>query len=153
MSRWTFLIGHGNRAKLHAWIERAPLGMIVEFRESKRTTEQNAKLWPMLTDVSLQLTWHGQTYPPEDWKDFFMHQLRGGRWMPAEEGGLVPVGFRTSELTKAEFSDLIEVIYAFGARHGVEWTDPAEKKPPQGPEDHSQRRDAAGPNKPSAAAA
>jgi hypothetical protein len=124
MSRWTFLIYDKTRAKLHAWLAKAPVGMIVEFRENKRTSEQNSKLWPMLTDISLQLTWHGQKYPPEDWKDFLMHQLRGGRWMPAEDGGMVPVGFRTSELTKAEFSDLIEVAYAFGARNGVEWSEP-----------------------------
>lgn len=124
MSKWSFIITEATRAKLHAWIARAPLGMLVEFRENKRTLEQNAKLWPMLTDISLQLTWHGMKYPPEDWKDYLMHQLRGGRWMPAEEGGMVPVGFRTSELTKEEFSGLIEVAYAFGARQGVEWSEP-----------------------------
>ena len=127
MSRWTFVITDQVRAKLHAWIDRAPAGMIVQFLESKRTNEQNRKLWPMLTDISTQLVWHGVKYPPEDWKDYLMHQLRGGRWMPAEEGGMVPVGFRTSELTKAEFSDLIEVIYAFGARNGVEWSEPQAK--------------------------
>jgi hypothetical protein len=116
MSRWTFIISPKVRAKLHAWIDRAPTGMIVEFREAKRSPDQNRKLWPMLTDISQQLAWHGQKYPPEDWKDFLMHQLRGGRWMPAEGGGMVPIGFRTS--------DLIEVIYAFGARHGVVWSDP-----------------------------
>lgn len=124
MSRWTFIVGTDNRAKLHAWLERAPMGMIVQFIESKRTQDQNSKLWPMLTDISTQLLWHGMKYPPEDWKDYLMHQLRGGRWMPAEEGGMVPVGFRTSELTKEEFSGLIEVIYAFGARHDVVWSEP-----------------------------
>lgn len=127
MSRWTFIVTDRIRAKLHAWIDRAPVGMLVEFREAKRTSEQNAKQWPMLTDISQQLLWHGQHYPPEDWKDFLMHQLRGGRWMPAEDGGMVPIGFRTSELTKAEFSDLIEIMYAFGARNGVVWSDPKEQ--------------------------
>lgn len=124
MSRWSFIVTDKVRSKLHAWIDRAPIGMIVEFREAKRTLDQNAKLWPMLTDISQQLVWHGQKYPPEDWKDHLMHQLRGGRWMPAEDGGMVPIGFRTSELSKVEFADLIEVIYAFGARQGVEWSEP-----------------------------
>jgi hypothetical protein len=44
--------------------------------------------------------------------------------MPAEDGGMVPIGFRTSELSKKEFADLIEVVYAFGARQGVEWSEP-----------------------------
>lgn len=127
MSKWSFIVSDKVRTKLHAWIDRAPAGMIVQFIENKRTLEQNSKLWPMLTDISTQLTWHGVKYPPEDWKDYLMHQLRGGRWMPAEEGGMVPVGFRTSELSRAEFSDLIEVVYAFGARHGVEWSDPQQQ--------------------------
>lgn len=124
MSRWTFIVANPIRAKLHALVDRAREGMIIEFREAKRSGDQNAKMWAMLTDLSAQLTWHGQKYPPEDWKDFLMHQLRGGRWMPAEDGGMVPIGFRTSALTKAEFSDLIEVIYAFGSRQGVAWTEP-----------------------------
>lgn len=131
MSRWTFIMSDAKRATILAWVRRAPVGMIVELRESKRTADQNAKQWPMLTEISQQLLWHGQKYPPEDWKDFLMHQLRGGRWMPAEDGGMVPVGFRTSELTKAEFSDLIEVINSFAARNGVTLTEIA--SPPQGP--------------------
>jgi hypothetical protein len=119
MSRWAFIVSEGTRAKLRAWLDRAPTGMRVTFQEAKRTDAQNRLMWPLLTDISEQLEWHGQKYPPEDWKDNLMHQLRGGRWMPAEDGGMVPVGLRTSELSKEEFGDLIEVIYAFGARHGV----------------------------------
>ena len=48
-----------------------------------------------------------------------MHQLGNGRWMPAEDGGMVPIGMRTSDLSKQEFGDLITVIQAFAARNGV----------------------------------
>lgn len=124
MSRWAFVVSDGNRADLRRWLDRAPSGMRVEFKEAKRTQDQNALMWALLTDVARQLTWHGQTYSPDDWKDFLMHQLGRGRWMPAEEGGMVPIGMRTSDLSKAEFGDLIEVIYSFGARNGVEFSDP-----------------------------
>lgn len=129
MSRWSFIVSDRAKPKLHLMLDHAPNGMLVEFREAKRTLDQNAKLWPMLTDISTQLSWHGQKYPPEDWKDFLMHQLRGGRWMPAENGGMVPIGFRTSELSKAEFAELIEVLYAFGARNGVQWSEPDSPEP------------------------
>lgn len=124
MSRWAFVISDANRADMHRWLDRAPAGMRIEFKEARRTQDQNALMWALLTDVSRQLTWHGQTYSPDDWKDFLMHQLGRGRWMPAEEGGMVPIGMRTSDLAKAEFGDLIEVIYSFGARNGVEFSDP-----------------------------
>lgn len=120
MSRWAFVVSRSNLAMLHSWLDRAAaLGMRVTFQEQKRTDAQNRLMWPYLTAISQQLEWHGQKYTPDDWKDFLMHQLGRGRWMPAEEGGMVPIGMRTSDLSKAEFGDLITVIQAFAARQGV----------------------------------
>lgn len=127
MSRWSFIVSKSNLAMLHTWLDRAAaLGMRVEFREPKRSDAQNRLMWPYLTEISQQLTWHGQKYSPDDWKDFLMHQLGRGRWMPAEEGGMVPIGMRTSELSKDEFSDLIVVIQSFAARNGVVLGDEAQ---------------------------
>ena len=89
-----------------------------------RSIPQNDRMWAMLTDISEQLVWCNQLYPPEIWKDFFMHTLRGDLWMPGEKTGKgrrprVPIGHSTSALTKDEMSDLMEVIAAFGSRHGV----------------------------------
>lgn len=122
MSRWTHIVSATTREKIIAWVRKAPVGMRIVFMEAKRTDAQNRLMWPLLTAISEQLVWHGVKYPPEDWKDFLMHQLGNGRWMPAEEAGLVPIGMRTSELSVPEMGDLIEVIYAFGARQGVDFT-------------------------------
>ena len=112
------------KAKAHHWIDRAPWNTRVTFQGPQRTIEQNAKMWAMLTDVSEQLEWFGQKYPPQDWKDYMMHALKRARWMPYEDGGMVPVGMSTSDLSREEASDLIEVIYAFGAAHDVKWSEP-----------------------------
>jgi hypothetical protein len=53
------LNGKRDREKAVDWIARAPAGTIVEFRTSKRTTPQNARMWAMLTALSDQLVWHG----------------------------------------------------------------------------------------------
>lgn len=120
MSRWSFIVTRRNLAELHAWLDRAATkAMRIEFREAKRTDAQNRLMWPYLTAISKQLLWHGQKYTPDDWKDYLMHQLGNGRWMPAEDGGMVPIGMRTSDLSKQEFGDLITVIQAFAARNGV----------------------------------
>lgn len=127
MSRWSFIVTPRNVADLHGWLERASLkAMRITFQEAKRSDAQNRLMWPYLTAISQQLEWHGQKYTPDDWKDYLMHQLGRGRWMPAEEGGMVPIGMRTSELSKAEFGDLITVIQAFAARQGVVLGDEAE---------------------------
>ena len=111
------------REKAMAWIRSAPLGTRLTFQGPTRSLPQNAKMWSMLTELSEQLDWHGRKYGTEDWKDYLMHSLSRGRWMPDEDGGMVPVGMRTSRLSKAEMADLIALMDAFGARHGVVFHD------------------------------
>lgn len=112
------------RAKAKRWIDGLPDWSRIEFKKPRRTTDQNARMWAMLTDVAEQVEWRGMKYSPDDWKDFFMHALKKARWMPAEEGGMVPIGMRTSDLTIDEFRDLIECISEFGARHSVTFNEP-----------------------------
>jgi hypothetical protein len=108
------------RERAISWVRGSPKDTRVTFQEPKRTLDQNALMWLWLTAVATQLDWHGQRYSADDWKDYFMHALRHGRWMPSEEGGMVPIGMRTSDLSKEEMSDLLEVIMEFAARHGIE---------------------------------
>lgn len=109
------------REKAISWIRAAPHDTRVEFKKKRRSNDQNALMWVLLTHLAENLEWHGQKLPAEDWKDFMMHGLRRARWVPAEDGaGMVPIGMRTSDLSSEEMSELIEFIYAFGARHGVD---------------------------------
>lgn len=110
------------RAKAIDWIRRLPDWSRIEFKKPRRSLDQNSKMWAMLTEIATQLTWHGQRYAPDDWKDYFMHALRKARWMPSEEGGMVPIGMHTSDLTTEEFSDLLEIITEFGTRNGVKFS-------------------------------
>lgn len=113
------------RKRAIKWIENVPDGTRVIFQEPKRTTEQSDRMWAMLTEVSTQTTLGGVKYTPDDWKCIFMAQLgHETRFLPRlEGGGFVPVGFRSSELSKSEMSDLMELIAAYGAQHGVAFND------------------------------
>lgn len=108
------------RAKAHAWIDRAPPRTTVEFHAPRRTLPQNARMWAMLSAISDQLIWHGAKWSPEDWKDYFMHSLAGARFMPHDEGGMIPIGRRTSRLDKQDHSLLTALIEEFAATHGVD---------------------------------
>ena len=104
--------------------------MELAVRERRRSISQNAKMWPMLSDVAkqVQLCINGQMVwaQPEDWKDVFTAALRREQRMAQGiDGGLVVLGAHTSKMRKAEFADLIEIIYAFGAEKGVVWSEPA----------------------------
>jgi hypothetical protein len=109
-----------DRRKAAHWANTAPVGSRVEFKAPRRSSDQNALMWVCLTKVAGALEWHGQRYTAEDWKDFFMHALKRARWMPTEEGGMVPIGMRTSDLGKEEMGDLITVIQEFAARHEID---------------------------------
>lgn len=108
-----------SRRKAAAWATNAPQGTRVEFRGPKRSTPQNDRLWLLLTRVSKHLIWHGQKYSEEEWKDYFLHAYRGEKWMPAEDGGMVPVGRSTSNLSRADFSEFMTLIEAFCARQEI----------------------------------
>lgn len=110
------------RDKAHTWIDRVPAGTRVEFKAPRRSIDQNALLWSLLTDIASQVVWYGQKLSAEDWKDVLTASLRKARVVPGiDPGTFVPLGMRTSDMSKAEFSDLIELIYAFGAQQGVKF--------------------------------
>jgi hypothetical protein len=108
--------------KPHLMAERK---LEVTIREARRTTEQNAKLWAMLGEVSAAVDWYGQKLTPEEWKHVFSASLKKQRVVPGLDGGFVVLGLSTSRMSKAELSELIELILAFGAERGVEFQEPA----------------------------
>jgi len=125
MSRAVIVVnGNYDRDRASQWAKSAPSGCIIEFRQSKRTLDQNARLWACLTEIARKVEWHGMKLPADDWKDIFTAALRKHRFVPGlEENTVVPLGMRTSDMTKQEFSDLLELINAFAAEHGVEFQD------------------------------
>lgn len=122
MSRHTIIVrSEADRRRAAHWCTKAPSGMRIEFKEVKRSLPQNDRMWAMLTDISRQLAWHGVRLPPDDWKLIFLDALkRELRMVPNIDGtGFVNLGRSSSDLTKSEFSDLMELIEAFGAKHDV----------------------------------
>lgn len=121
MSRAVIIIDSvAQRQKASNWAMQAPLGTRVEWKAPKRTLPQNDLLWAALTDVAQQVVWHGQKLSPADWKDMFTASLRKARVTPGlDPGSFVLLGLHTSDMTKEEMSDLIELIYAFGAERNV----------------------------------
>ena len=99
--------------------------VVITLGRETRTDEQNNKQWPMLRDISTQVEWFGQKHSPEDWKDILSAAWKGQKLVPGVNGGFVALGVRTSRISKEEFSEYIESIYAFGAERSVVWSDKA----------------------------
>jgi hypothetical protein len=104
-------------------VRAAPQFSRVEIKAQKRTLPQNSLLWLRLTEISLKVEWYGHKLSPDDWKDVFTASLRRARVVPGlDHGSFVPLGMRTSDLSKEEMSDLFELMSAFAAERGVELT-------------------------------
>lgn len=117
----SFILAHpeARRRAIEA-VQNAPDGYAVRISEPTRSLEQNSRLWASLTDVSEQVDWYGKKLAPEDWKHVFTASLKKLEVVPNLDGtGFVALGTSTSRMSKREISDLLEIIYAFGAERGV----------------------------------
>jgi hypothetical protein len=119
------LVGDTQRAYAKRVIDNAPVGYVVKVAAETRRDAQNRKLWPMLADIQKQVPGF-DVFSTEDIKHRFMNSLGTEmRFLPELEGqGMFPVGMKSSTLTVEQFSGLVELIYAFGAKHGVQWSGP-----------------------------
>jgi hypothetical protein len=115
-----------DRERVQAWAAKAPWGTRVTFQEAKRTTDQNARMWAMLTDVARQVKWDGLKLSADDWKLIFMAALKQElRMVRNLDGtGFVQLGRSSSSLSVGEMADLMDLIAAFGAREGVTFAEP-----------------------------
>lgn len=107
-----------------------PSGWFVTIEPPRRSLDQNAALHAALTDIAEQVEWHGKKLDRDVWK-----RLCTAAWLrehnehpeliPALDGKGFDVIFeKTSKLTVAQMSELLEWIYAFGTQNGVKFNIP-----------------------------
>ena len=131
VKRTVFLIGHQQRRTAHEYIDAAEPGDVMTIKPPTRNLEQNARMWAMLGDVSKQVDWYGKKLSSDAWKCVFSASLKKQDVVPGLHGDFVVIGQSTSQMSVRDMSDLIELMFAFGAEHQVQWGDPAAHKPKQ----------------------
>lgn len=104
-------------------VMEAPQGFVVVIGEETRSQEQNRLMWPLIQDMQNQLP-DMAAFSADDVKLRFLHSLgQELRFLPNLEGtGLFPVGQRSSTLSKSQFSALLDLMFEYGGRNGVEWS-------------------------------
>lgn len=123
MKKTLTITGDLARQAISRYVADAPIGHVVTIAEPTRNLEQNALLWALLTDVSEQVDWYGNKLSNENWKDVFTASLKRQKVVPGLDGGFVVCGQSTSKMSKSEFSELCELILAFGADNGVRFNE------------------------------
>ncbi len=129
MSRSIFVLWNdAMRARAIEMIRLCQNESRVEIKGPRRTNDQNAKMWSMLSEVADQLLWHGVKLDADDYKLIFLDGLkREMRLVPNLDGdGFVNLGRSSSDLSKEEMADLITLIDAFAAQHGVTFHGPGD---------------------------
>lgn len=119
------LLSQLNREQAKKLIDQAPDRALVNIRPETRSNEQNALLWELLSQIARAKP-DGREMTADQWKSVFM-DAAGFKptFVPNLDGdGFLCLGYKSSRLTKAEFSDLIECINEYGARKGV-WREAA----------------------------
>lgn len=124
MTQTVILRGPAQRALACDLIRRAPDNAVVRISGPKRTLDQNARLWAMISDVSRAMP-EGRVHTPETWKCLFMAACgHAVRFEMGLDNRPFPIGFSSSRLTKREMADLITTVAEYGDRHGVQWSEP-----------------------------
>ena len=117
--------GPVTRARAADLLARVPEGTRVEFKGGRRTLPQNDRMWAMLTDVARQKEHAGRRFTPDQWKVLFLHAIgREVQFLPSLDcETFIPWGQSSSDLSKAEMSELIEFIQSWGVMNGVVFQD------------------------------
>lgn len=143
-AKQTFILVHStarNRA-MHA-VVHAPEGFMVTIQEPVKKRVQEEKYHAMIGDISKQCQHIGRKWDLESWKrllvDMFADEMRAagtplhhdGQVVPSLDGRrIVQLGIQTREFRVKEAAQFIEFLIAYGAEHGVFWTEPVREAEP-----------------------
>lgn len=122
MSRALVILrGKEDRERVARWAEKAPPGTRVEFKQTKRSLDQNAKMWATLTDIASQKEHFGRKYTPDIWKLIMLNAFgQENKFVPSLDGStIVPIGQSSSDLSKQEMSEFLEFILSWCSEHSI----------------------------------
>ena len=112
-----------NRRTAMDLIHLAPDGHVAEIRQARRSDAQNRLMWALIRDMRNQNEGM-RAFDPDQVKLRFLNALNNEMTMLPEiwGGGQFVAGQRSSKLTKAQFSDLVELMLKYGAENQIEWS-------------------------------
>jgi hypothetical protein len=123
MMQTVILRGQPQRNLAKQFIDKAPENSVVKISPLTRSSEQNNKMWGLIEDVMNAMP-EGRHHTKEVWKAIFMNALgHETAFAMGINNEIFPIGFKSSQLSVRQMSDLIEMIYSYGAKHNVKWSE------------------------------
>jgi len=112
-----------------AAVRNAPPGYVVTVAEPTRSSEQNAKLHALLSDLARSpVQWFGKRRKMEEWKVLMIsaHAVatdNRGEVIPGIEGEMVAIRESSASMGVRRAASLIEYVMAFCVANGIELRD------------------------------
>ena len=103
--------------------------LTLEIKESGKTRDQEEKYHAMIGEIAKQAEHFGSKWDAESWKRLLVDQfckdigIKTGVVIPNLSGdGIVQLGMQTRKFTKEQASEFVEWLNAWGAEHGITYT-------------------------------
>ena len=106
-----------NRVKVHALIDQAPNGYVIEIKEQNRSQHQNSLYWSTVHEIADSIFLNGKKFTPQVWHIYFKQRYLPSQIIELPNGQLMEVDPTTTTLTKTEFSDFVTQVLAFQAEN------------------------------------
>lgn len=125
----------GHTQLLAVWLQAKAMltaghRMVLELRPISKSRDQEKKYHAMFGEVASQAQHLGSTWAAEDWKRLLLDKFARetgrthGKVIPnLDKTGVVEVGIPSRKFTKADASEFVEWLHAWGAENGVTYSD------------------------------
>ena len=95
---------HPSRVNLMDYLAECQDGWLVTIEKPKRSNQQNALMWAVLTQLE-PIDWYGNHLTKEEWKDVITASIKRLRVVPGIDGGFVVCGQSTSNMTIKDMNE------------------------------------------------
>ena len=101
----------------------SPLIVTIDRYRSKRSSDQNRRMWAMLRDIAEQVRPRGDVYATETWHHYFRERFLPHEDVRLPNGQVLSMAVSTTTLSTKDFADYMTQVEAWAAEHGVEWAE------------------------------
>ncbi|HFC8542702.1 TPA: recombination protein NinB [Neisseria weaveri] len=95
--------------------------IVIRPYKSKRSIEQNKRLWKIYQEIADNVWVEGRRYDAETWHEYFKGKLIGYNERLLPNGDTLKTPISTTTLNTAEMTEYQNKIQAWGARRGIIW--------------------------------
>ncbi len=103
--------------------------LTLEIKQANKSRDQEEKYHAMIGEIAKQAQHLGAKWDAESWKRLLVDQfcrdsdIKTGVVIPNLSGdGIVQLGFQTRKFTKEQASEFVEWLNAWGAEHGITYS-------------------------------